>query len=68
MRAGKETAGFSTPLRSGQDDNSVGRKWPQTWSDEWLSMVPQNCHPDRSVAEGPAVSLPALTQTLKRTT
>jgi hypothetical protein len=32
-------------------------------SDEWLLMVPQNCHPEpeRSVVEGPAVSRPGLT-------
>src|ERR1700733_6819167 len=38
-------------VRSGRDDNSIARKWPQKRSDEWLLMVPQNCHPDRSVAE-----------------
>jgi hypothetical protein len=49
-RAGRETAGPSTTLRSGRDDNSVAGKWSQKRSDEWLLMVPQNCHPDRSVA------------------
>src|ERR1700727_1284650 len=38
-------------VRSGRDDNSIARKWPQKRSDEWLLMVPQNCHPDRSVAQ-----------------
>jgi len=50
----KETAGPSTALRSGRDDNSVKGKWHQKRSDEWLLMVPQNCHPDRSAVEGPA--------------
>jgi hypothetical protein len=40
-----------TPLRSGRDDNSVTGKWHQKRSDEWLLMVPQNCHPDRSAAQ-----------------
>src|ERR1700733_7696968 len=40
-----------TRVRSGRDDNSIARKWPQKRSDEWLLMVPQNCHPDRSVVE-----------------
>src|SRR3984957_7266137 len=38
-------------VRSGRDDDSIARKWPQKRSDEWLLMVPQNCHPDRSVAQ-----------------
>jgi hypothetical protein len=50
-RTGRETAGPSTPLRSGRDDNSVARKWSQKRSDEWMLIVQQNCHPDRSAAE-----------------
>jgi hypothetical protein len=38
-------------LRSGRDDNSVACKWPQSGQANWMLMVPQNCHPDRSVAE-----------------
>src|SRR6202021_57411 len=38
-------------VRSGRDDNSIARKWPQKRSDEWLLVVPQYCHPDRSVAQ-----------------
>jgi len=38
-------------VTAGRDDNSVAGTWPQKRSDEWLLVVPQNCHPDRSVAE-----------------
>jgi hypothetical protein len=38
----KETAGPSTPLRSGRDDNFVV---------EPTLVIPMNCHPDRSEAE-----------------
>jgi hypothetical protein len=58
----KETAGPSTALRSGRDDNSVAGKWPQKRSDEWLLMVPQNCHPDRSEPGFP-VTRPSSTPT-----
>ncbi len=39
MRVGRETAGPSTALRSGRDDNSIVGKWPRQRLDEWLSMV-----------------------------
>jgi hypothetical protein len=51
VRTGSETAGPSTALRSGRDDNSNGWKWPKKCLDEWLLMIPQNCHPDRSAAQ-----------------
>ena len=47
VSTGKETAGPSTALRSGRDDNSVAGKWAQKRSNEWLLMVRQNCHPER---------------------
>jgi hypothetical protein len=37
-----------------RDDNSVAGKWSQKRSDEWLLMIPQNCHPDRSEPGFPA--------------
>ncbi len=67
VRTGRETAGPSTPLRSGRDDNSVARKW----SHKVVGQVHVNgptelsSRPERSGVEGPAVSLPVLTQTLK---
>jgi hypothetical protein len=51
VRTGRDTAGPSTALRSGRDDNSVAWKRAQKWSDEWLLIVQQNCHPDRSAAQ-----------------
>src|ERR1700677_5401372 len=50
-RAGRETAGPSTALRSGRDDNSFTQlaaalRWGRK------SLIAQmNCHPDRSAAQ-----------------
>src|ERR1700727_2667213 len=38
-------------VRSGRDDNSIARKWPQKRSDEWLLMGQPKCPPGRSVAQ-----------------
>ena len=56
VRTGRETAGPSTALRSGRDDNSVAGKCLPKGSNEWLLVVPQNCHFDRSALAGDASS------------
>ena len=67
MRTGRETAGPSTTLRSGRDDNSAAGKMAPKAAHEWLLVVPTelSSRPERSVVEGPAVPLPVLTQTLE---
>ena len=60
MAAG-ETAGPSTSLRYGRDDNSVETGIDAT-EQSWTPQ--QNCHPDRSGVEGPAVLFPVLTHPL----
>src|ERR1700679_2034471 len=51
VETGRETAGPSTALRSGRDDNSVASKWLKAVR-RTASNVPQNCHPDRSERRG----------------
>ena len=51
VRTGRETAGPSTALRSGRDDNSVAGKWSQKRSDERLPrshriVIPTGADPD----------------------
>jgi len=48
VEAAGETAGPSTSLRSGRDDNSVAES---TTAPSHLFRSLQNCHPDRSVAK-----------------
>jgi len=47
-KAARDTAGPSTPLRSGRDDNSVAAGIDST---EQSFTSQQNCHPDRSAAQ-----------------
>jgi hypothetical protein len=50
VRTGIETAGPSTTLRSGRDDNSVGPLTAVRLTASVAITLRQNCHPDRSVA------------------
>jgi hypothetical protein len=54
VRTGRETAGPSTTLRSGRDDNSVGRLTAIRLTAFEAFSMQQNCHPDRSVPGFPA--------------
>jgi Flp pilus assembly protein TadG len=67
VRTGKETAGPSTALRSGRDDNSVARKWSQKLIGRMdvNGPIELSSRPERSAVEGPAVSLPVARQTLR---
>src|ERR1700733_4989557 len=49
VRTGRETAGPSTALRSGRDDNSVGPLTAIRLTAFGAISLQQNCHPDRSV-------------------
>jgi hypothetical protein len=51
VRTGGETAGPSTALRSGRDDNSVGPLTAIRLTAFGAISVQQNCHPDRSAAQ-----------------
>jgi hypothetical protein len=53
LRTKEQTAGPSAPLRSGRDDTSFSGKYPKR-PEEWISVVRQKCHPDRSVPGFPA--------------
>jgi hypothetical protein len=66
VRTGRETAGPSTALRSGRDDNSVaGEMAPKAVRRMATNVATElSSRPERSAVEGPAVSLPVLTQTL----
>jgi hypothetical protein len=56
---GKETAGPSTTLRSGRDDNSsAGARFV---ADALAGLTKLSSRPERSVVEGPAVSFPVIT-------
>ena len=48
-KAARDTAGPSTPLRSGRDDNSVAAGIDST---EQSFTSQQNCHPDRAQRSG----------------
>jgi hypothetical protein len=51
VRTGRETAGPSTALRSGRDDNSVGSLTAIRLIAFGDISLQQNCHPDRSEAQ-----------------
>jgi hypothetical protein len=57
---GKGTAGPSTALRSGRDDNSVAGQVLSRLS----FAAQQNCHPDRSVAQWRDLRFLSRTHTL----
>jgi hypothetical protein len=66
VRTGTETAGPSTSLRFGRDDNSVGLLRSIPLAVFWALSLQNNVssRPKRSEVEGPAVSVSVLTQTL----
>jgi hypothetical protein len=66
VRTGRETAGPSTALRSGRDDNSVGLLTSIRLTALGRFLATElSSRPERSAVEGPAVSLPVLTQTVR---
>ncbi len=67
VRTETETAGPSAALRSGRDDNSVGGINIQSSDRFWVHFLATelSSRPERSAAEGPAVSVSVLTQILR---